>query len=361
MSISRHMIALLIGAAVLASCQKQEETVQEPVRPALSIIARQTPVAALQLTGTVQPKIESQLGFRVLGRMIARNVQVGDLVKQGDVLAAIDPLALELAVRAAQSEVSNAQAQLRYAIATETRQRALAEGRTGTQAARDEAEQGRKSANANLAKAQANLNKAEEQLSHTQLRAEFDGVVTATSAEVGQIVSAGKAVVTVARPEDRDAIVDVPLVGAQRLETGMPFEVTLQLDPSIRVNGVVREIAPQADTATRTQRIKVSLADPPEAFRLGSVVTVSAIVSKEARILLPASALLKDKGSVSVWRIDPTTKTVSRQPVKLNDEIVPGGTAWVSEGVQPGDRIVIAGIHKLKDGQAVRIDQEISE
>ena len=361
MSIRKHLIPLLIGAAALTSCQEQEETIREPVRPALFVIARQTPAVALRLTGTVQPKIESQLGFRVLGRMIARNVQVGDLVKRGDVVAAIDPLALELAVRAAQSEVSNAQAQLRYAIATDTRQRALAEARTGTQAARDEAEQARKSATANLAKAEANLNKAEEQLSYTQLRAEFDGVVTATSAEVGQIVSAGQAVVTVARPEDRDAVVDAPLAGTQQLETGMSFEVTLQLDPAIRANGVVREIAPQADTATRTQRVKIGLADPPEAFRLGSVITASAIVSKEEQIRLPASAVLLDKGSASVWRIDPETKTVSRQPVKVKGEIVAGETVWVSEGVRPGDRIVIAGIHTLKDGQAVRIDQEISE
>ncbi|MCF3642478.1 efflux RND transporter periplasmic adaptor subunit [Rhizobium sp. TRM95111] len=361
MSIRRSMAALLVGSAVLSSCQKQDEAPPQPVRPVLFVIARQTPVASLQLTGTVEPKIESQLGFRVLGRMIARNVQVGDLVKKGDVVAAIDPLALELAVRTAQSDVSNAQAQLRYAITTEDRQRTLAEARSGTEAAREEAEQGRKSASASLAKAQANLDKAEEQLSYARLRAEFDGVVTATSAEVGQIVSAGQAVVTVARPEERDAVVDVPLAAAQRLKPGMPFEVTLQLDSSIRAHGVVREIAPQADAATRTQRIKIGLADPPEAFRLGSVITASATISAEAQILLPSSAVLEEKGSVGVWRVDPAAKTVTLQSVKIAGELVPGGTVRVIEGVQPGDRIVTAGIHTLKDGQAVRIDQEVSE
>ncbi len=355
------MVALLLATTSLASCQDHDEAVQEAPRPVLSIVAKQTPAASLRLTGTVEPRIETELGFRVLGRVIARNVGVGDLVKRGDVVAAIDPLALELAVRSAQSDLSNAQAQLRNANTTEQRQRALAEARSGTEAALEEAEQGRRSAAASVAKAQANLNKAEEQLGYAQLRAEFDGVVTATSAEVGQVVSAGQVVVTIARPDERDAVVDVPQSAAEQLKTGEPFEITLQLDPAIATSGVVREIAPEAETVTRTRRTKIRLLDPPTAFRLGSVITAAATISDEPQILLPASAVLKAESSTSVWIVDTASAKVTRRAVKVGGEIVDGGTVQVTEGVAPGDRIVIAGVDKLKDGQPIRIDQEVSE
>ncbi|WP_105385380.1 efflux RND transporter periplasmic adaptor subunit [Neorhizobium alkalisoli] len=361
MSTRIKMVALLLATTVLASCQKQDEAVQEAPRPVLSIVAKQTPAASLRLTGTVEPRIETELGFRVLGRIIARNVGVGDLVKRGDVVAAIDPLALELAVRSAQSDLSNAQAQLRNATTTEQRQRALAEARSGTEAALEEAEQGRRSAAASVAKAQANLNKAEEQLGYAQLHAEFDGVVTATSAEVGQVVSAGQVVVTIARPDERDAVVDVPQGAAEQLKTGEPFEITLQLDPTIATSGVVREIAPEAETVTRTRRTKIRLVDPPTAFRLGSVITAAATISDEPQILLPASAVLQAESSTSVWVVDPASAKVTRRAVKVEGEIVDGRTVQVTEGIAPGDRIVIAGVHKLKDGQPIRIDQEVSE
>ncbi|MEZ2126959.1 MULTISPECIES: efflux RND transporter periplasmic adaptor subunit [unclassified Sinorhizobium] len=359
MSVRIAMTALLLGATALASCQKQGEAAQEAPRPVLSVVARQTPAALLSLTGTVEPKIETELGFRVLGRVIARNVDVGDLVKKGDVVASIDPLALELAVKSAQSDLSNAQAQLNNAVSTEKRQRDLAEARSGTEAALEEAEQARKTASANVGKAQANLDKAEEQLGYAQLHAEFDGVVTATSAEIGQVVSAGQTVVTIARPEERDAVIDVPQAAAQRLKIGAPFEVSLQLDPTIRTRGIVREIAPAAETATRTRRTKISLIDPPTAFRLGSVITATATISAEPRILLPASAVLQREGSTDVWLVDAAAKKVTLRPVKIEGEIVDGGTVRVTEGIAPGERIVTAGVHNLKDGQAIRIDQEV--
>lgn len=133
MSIRPKIIALMMGTALISSCTKQEEITEEAPRPVLSMTVRQTPATTLRLTGTIKPTIETELGFRILGRMIARNVNVGDVVKKGDVVAAIDPLALELAVRSAQSDVENSDAQLRNAVTTEQRQRALVESRSGTE------------------------------------------------------------------------------------------------------------------------------------------------------------------------------------------------------------------------------------
>ncbi|RUM03917.1 efflux RND transporter periplasmic adaptor subunit [Rhizobium chutanense] len=361
MSIRPKIIALMMGTALISSCTKQEESKEEAPRPVLSTTVRQTPATSLGLTGTIEPTIETELGFRILGRMIARNVNVGDIVKRGDVVAAIDPLALELAVRSAQSDVENSDAQLRNAVTTEERQRALLESRSGTEASLEEAEQARRTAAAAVAKAQANLDKAKEQLGYAQLQAEFDGVVTATSAEVGQVVSAGQTVVTIARPDKRDAVVDVPQAAAQKLKIGAPFEVTLQLEPSIRTTGVVREIAPEAETATRTSRTKIALTDPPAAFRIGAVISASATIAADPEIVLPSSAILAGVDGPTVWIVDVPAKKVTLRRVKIDGDVVDGGTVRITEGLSPGERVVVAGVHKLEDGQAIRIDQEISQ
>ncbi|MBP2448179.1 efflux RND transporter periplasmic adaptor subunit [Rhizobium leguminosarum] len=361
MSIRPKIVALMMGTVLISSCTRQEDNKEEAPRPVLSMTVKQTPATSLSLTGTVEPTIETELGFRILGRMIARNVNVGDVVKKGDIVAAIDPVALELAVRSSQSDVENSDAQLRNAVTTEQRQRALVESRSGTEASLEEAEQARRSATAAVAKAQANLDKANEQLGYAQLRAEFDGVVTAASAEVGQVVSAGQTVVTIARPDKRDAVVDVPQGAAQKLKIGAPFEVTLQLDPAIRTSGIVREIAPEADTSTRTSRTKIALADPPEAFRLGAVISASATIAADPEIVLPSSAILAGTDGTSVWIVDVPGKKVSLRRVKIDGDVVEGGTVRIAEGLAPGDRVAVAGVHKLEDGQAIRIDQEISQ
>jgi len=356
MNISITAGLAILGSLLLTSCQKQAEAHDEPPRPVLSVVVKSTAASALTLPGTVEARIETQLAFRVLGRVIARKVSVGDVVRKGDVVAAIDPLALELAVKSSQSELSNAQAQLTNAASTEERQRSLLESRSGSEAAYEEAELGRKSASAAVAKAQANLDKAEEQLGYAQLRAEFDGVVTATSAEVGQVVAAGQSIATIARPEQSDAVIDIPVASFDGLKVGSPFEVALQLDPTIRTSGTVREIAPEAEAATRTRRTKITLIDPPPAFRLGSVVTATATVDAQPTILLPSSSILTKDGKPNVWVVDTAAAKVSIRPIRIDGEIVEGGSVRIAEGVKPGDRVVIAGVHKLIDGQAVRID-----
>ena len=242
------------------------------------------------------------------------------------------------------------------AASTEERQRSLLESRSGSEAAYEEAQLGRKSASASVAKAQANLDKAEEQLGYAQLPAEFDGVVTATSAEVGQVVSAGQSIVTVARPDQRDVIIDIPVASFDGLKVGSPFEIALQLDPTIRASGTVREIAPEAEATTRTRRTKIMLIDPPEAFRLGSVVTATAAVVVDPKILLPSSSVLMKDGKPNVWVVDAAARKVSIREIKIDGDLVEDGSVKIAEGVNPGERIVIAGVHKLADGQAVRVD-----
>lgn len=357
MTSQKTIVALLLAATFLSACQKEEEPAEKP-RPVLSIIAQPAPAATLTLPGTVNARIETQFGFRVLGRIVARNVQVGDIVKKGDVLAAIDPLSLELAVRSSQSDLSNAQAQYANAVTNEQRQQTLFEKQSAAKATFETAQQERATAQANLAKAQANLDKANEQLSYALLLSEFDGVVTSTSAEVGQVVSAGQSVVTVARPEERDAVIDVPEAAVSLLKPGTAFDVALQLDPTYHAQGLVREVAPEADDATRTLRTKLALVNPPDALRLGAVITATATSDAQPIIRLPSSAIKRDGQKTLVWIVDAKAGSVSSRDVTLAPGSVPGGSVVVEAGVNPGDRVVVAGVNQLKDGQAVRIEQE---
>ena len=274
--------------------------------------------------------------------------------RKAPLLAALDPISLELAVRSALAAVANAQAQLVNASANETRQRTLFEQNNTAQAQLDSARMGMETAEAAVTQAQASLNKAQEQLGYAQLRADFDGVVTAVDAEVGQVVSPGQKVVTLARPDVREAVVDVPDELATSLADSARFEVASELNPSAKASGSVREIAPQADAATRTRRLRLTLDNAPETFRLGAVVRATLESGATPHIELPASAVLDADGKTSVWIVDPAANTVSAPPDC--DCCQPsGGSVEVAEGLAPGSRVVTAGVHSLTSGQLVRV------
>lgn len=351
----RSIIIASIFAALLATGCKQETTAPEPVRPVLSILVEPARSSDTAAAGTVEPRFKSDLGFRVLGRIIARPVDVGDSVYEGQTVAAIESTALELAVRAARAELSNSQAQLANASATEARQRTLITTDTIAKQTLDNAVQARAGAEASVARAQANLTKVLEQLGYAQLKSDFAGVVTAVGAEVGQVVSPGQSVVTVARPDIREAVIDIGPDFPVSLEIGLPFTVSLQLLPTVRVEGQIREIAPQADPETRTHRVRIALNDPPPSFRLGATVTARLSNDQSSILRVPESAVLTKEDQNFVWVVDPTAHTVSLQKIDLSrDE----GGIRVTGGLEPGTRIVIAGVHSLKQGQQVRIDQE---
>jgi RND family efflux transporter MFP subunit len=338
----------------LAGC-KQEAKAPEPVRPVLSMVLQQAATGSTIAVGTVQPRYEANLGFRVLGRLIARPVNVGDLVAEGQIIAAIDPTALELAVRAAKADVSKAEAQLENATSTEERKRTLIRTDATTKQTLDDAEEMRAGAQASTARARASLAKAIEQLGYTQVKAGFTGVVTAVGAEVGQVVSPGQGVVTVARLDAREAMVDLGPDFPAPLTVGLPFTVGLQLLPAVQVHGQIREIAPQADQVTRMRRIRITLDDPPESFRLGSTISARLDSEHGAVLRVPASAVLKESAATFVWVIDASTSTVSRQKVDLSED---DRGFRVTGGLAAGTRIATAGVHSLSQGQHVRIEQD---
>jgi RND family efflux transporter MFP subunit len=352
---TRILVAAGTLASVLLLVGCEETKAPEPVRPVLSMVLESDNPDSAVVVGAVEPRYKTDLAFRVLGRLTSRPFYVGDLVSAGQTVATIDATALELAVRAAKANLAQVEAQLVTTQATEERKRRLITTDATTKQTLDNAEQARAGAEASVASAQANLIKAKEQLSYATLKTDFAGVVTAVSADVGQVVSPGQSVLTVARPDIREAVVDIGEDFPVPLEIGLPFTVALQLLPSVQVDGKIREIAPQADSVTRLRRVRITLTNPPESFRLGSTVTAKPGKAQVSILHVPASAVLAQDGANFVWVVDQPANTVSLQKVDVAAE--PAGSR-ITSGLAPGERIVMAGVHSLKQGQKVRIEQD---
>jgi RND family efflux transporter MFP subunit len=353
---SHLLVAVLAATTALAGCRKEEEAAAPP-RPVLSLVVTPSALPGTRFAGVVQAKVQAALGSRVAGRLISRTVHVGDLVKKGDALAVLDATAHELAVRSARAELSSAEATLSSAVATEERQKTLRASNAAAQAAVESAEQSREAADAGLTRARTALVKAEEQLSYTRIQAEFDGVVVATGAEVGQTVSPGEAIVTVARPDERDAVVDIPEI-AETIALGDRFKVSLQINPAIAVKGMVREIAPSADAATRTRRVKIALENPPDTVRLGTTITAELEGPDLTAIMIPETAVLQKDGKPHVWLVDTQKGEVHLAPIETG--AATGRYLQVASGLKEGDRVVTAGVNSLEDGQKIRIEDGAS-
>lgn len=348
----------MLAPVLLTACNKKEAESIEVIRPLLSVVVKPEPVNRQQFAGLVEPRIQAELGFRLLGRVIKRDANIGDIVSKGQLLAMLDPLVLELALRSAEAELSNTEAELRNALLNERRQFQLSEVNSASKAEYENALLVKESADAAVARAKANLTKAREQLGYTQLRAEFDGVITAVAAEVGQVLSAGETAFIEAQPDVRDVVIDVPEDDIADLAPGVLFDISLQLDPSIQALGSVREIAPQSDATTRTHRVKISLIDPASSFRLGTIVSAFASSKKEPQIILPQSALLQDGDMAQVWVVNPDSSTVARRSVTFKNMDNNAENVIILSGLQAGERVALAGVHSLQQGQQVRIDAE---
>lgn len=359
----RRAVALLATALALAGCDREQAEAPVPVRPVLyTVMAPVTSDVFGPFAGTVEPRYSARLGFQTAGRVVARDVEVGDLVKPGQRLAALDARVPSFALNQAKADVADAEAQNINAAATAARQRTLFEQGAVTRAQIETVTAAADTAAARLVQARASLQKAQDQFGYTELRSDGAGVVTAWSVEVAQVVSAGQAVVTVARPDVVEAVVDIPDGLIDEVHPGEGFAVALQSAPAITARGAVREIAPQSDSATRTRRVRLTLEAPPPAFRLGTTVTVALTRPVPPRIALPATALRSRDGHDAVWLVVPGPAGGVEDRVVSRDVTVADRTAdavTVAAGLAADDRVVTAGVHSLSEGQAVRLGEPL--
>jgi RND family efflux transporter MFP subunit len=354
----------ILGSALClfatACSERDGKQTSQPPRPVLSIrIEPRTAAVFGPFTGAIQPRYQSTNGFQIAGRILTRNANVGDLVKAGQLLASLDPKLSLLSVKSAQANTANARATLINAQANEERKRKLLAFGTGgtTRAQVDDAIASCETAQAALDQALASLRKAQEQLGYTEIHAEYDGVISSWDAEVGQVVSAGQAVLTIARPDIKEAVFDVPAELMGRMQQGDPFTVSLLMNNTLSTSGTIREITPLAEASTRSQRVRLTVNNIPEAFRLGTTVKVTQALAIQHLIEIPAAALLKEEGQSKVWIVTP------HDTVELRDIVIgrqEGEVVEVVKGLTSGDRVVIGGIRSLTLGQPVRHPKEQS-
>jgi membrane fusion protein, multidrug efflux system len=350
---SRILTAALIAATV-AGCDQAKPPNPVEARPVRTVtVEGRADGEIVSLTGQIRAKDQVSLAFRLDGRMIERPVNVGDVLKAGQVVARLDPQNQQNELQSAQANLASAEALLTQARLTFSRQQELLKNGWTPQAKFDEAQQGLLTAQARVDSAQAQLRIAQDQLGYTVLTADAPGAVTSVGAESGEVVRAGQMVVQLARQGGRDAVFDVP---EQLIRTGPRdplVEIALTEDPKVKATGRVREVAPQADAATRTFQVKVGIVDPPEAMRLGSTVTGRIKLSAPPGVEVPASALTEANGRPAVWIVDPQSKTVSLRSIEVL-RYEPSSVV-TSQGLEAGDIVVTAGAQTLRPGQKVRL------
>ncbi|WP_233253271.1 efflux RND transporter periplasmic adaptor subunit [Paracoccus binzhouensis] len=333
--------------------RKPRPAPEPPPRPVVSIVVSDDMTAGASVPGVIAARIEVALGFQTLGRVTARNVDIGDTVGKGQVLATLNPEDLRGEVRAAQAAVDAARVELRTVQATADRTRALARRNVASAAQLEQVERALAAARAAEQQAESELIRARDAEGFAEMRAPFDGVISAVFANAGAVVSAGEPVVRLSAQDGIEAVIDLPDIALSRIRHGDPYEVWSETEPDRLLPATVSQIEPVADAVTRTRRIHLALPEDAD-LRLGALVRARPGSAATARLVLPQAAILDRNGAPHVWVVD---RTGNDARVALRGIAVQGpargGRVTVESGLDEGEEVVIRGIHSLTEGQSV--------
>lgn len=345
-------VYITVVCAALAACSKPVEKTED-IRPVRTVVLASSDIDVnAEFAGEVRARIESKLGFRVGGKIVSRKVDVGTLVKRGQVLMALDPQDLQLSQAQAMAALRSSETSRDLAQADAQRYRELRSKNFVSQAVLDEKESSLKAAQASVDAQQALYRGQANQANYATLIADVDGVVTQVEAEVGQVVSPGTPVVQVAKAGEKEIVIGLPEDKVDALRKLSDVQVRLWADPTRSVAGKIREISPVADPATRTYTAKVTIPDSLADAKLGMTAVVQ-FASKTAtpQIKVPLTALFHEKSATSVWVVE--NGTVKLVPVTVVGAA--GNELVLGSGVKPGQTVVTAGVNLLKPGQKVKI------
>lgn len=350
----RHLTALALCLLLpVSACQKQETAERQPIVVRSVEVKLSDYAPSTSLTGVIAARTLNNLSFQVGGRVAERSVDIGQRVTKGQVLARLDPQEQQSDVRAAQASLYAAQAQLRQAAAAFDRQKTLlAQGFT-TRRDYDQADQAQRVAQSGVESAQSQMSNAEDRLTYTELKASADGVVTARTIEVGQVVQAAQTVFTVAEDGDRDAVFNVDEALVARNPVAPDVMIALISDPRIKAPGQVREVSPAVDPASGSIRVKVMVPNTPIEMPLGAAITGTIVSKPQPAIVLPWQALMSDAGKPAVWTIDPATKAVALATIEVQS--FASGVVVVAKGLEVGQSVVAQGGQLLSPGQVVEV------
>jgi RND family efflux transporter MFP subunit len=349
----RHFSLLLALGLALAGCEQHDE--QFEPRPVRTIAVALKPIGEhRQAIGEVKPRYESDLSFRVGGKVLSRVVDVGASIRKGETLATLDTQDYQNRLRSAEADVRYADAALVEAQGSEWRKAKLLKDGWTPQATYDTALNNLRSAEARLIAAKATRDLINDQLNYTELKADFDGVITSVGAEAGQNVNAGQMVVKLARPDEKDGVFNIAETAFTELsETQLQALVWPLSNPELAVEGVVREISPVADPATRTYTVKVTLKNPPPQLRFGMSVAGRLKGQAALAVALPLSAVFEKNGSPAVWVLDQQSSSLTLRPIAVAR--YEANSVVIASGLTKGDIVVTAGVNSLTVGQKVRL------
>lgn len=333
-------------ALLLAACG-HEEAAPTTLRPAMVVQPQPSAQAMDSYPGEVRARYEPDLAFRIGGKVSKRLVEEGERVKANQPLAELDPQDVRLQLEATRAQVAAAEANLSLVRAERDRYKTLMDRQMVSRSQYDNSENLYRSGEARLKQIKAEFDVSSNQAGYAVLRAPQDGVVAKRAVEVGQVVSAGQTVFTLATDGEREVLISLPEQGFGRFKIGQPVSVELWSQPDQRFTGRIRELSPAADPKSRTFAARVAFTGGKVPAELGQ----SARVFIQADGVVPLSALSAENGASYVWRVLPDN-TLKRTPVRIGafgEKTVP-----VLEGLAPTDWVIAAGVHVLHEGQQVR-------
>jgi RND family efflux transporter MFP subunit len=350
--------SLALMAIALTGCNDTVAQKASPGRPVLiATVHYESESPERSFVGTINPRIETDMGFRVPGKVAKRLVEVGQTVDVGQPLATLDEVDLKLQAEQAEAEFRAATGVLAQAAAAEQRARELRTKGWATDATLDSAKAAGDEARARLNRAERSVDLTKNSLSYATLEADTRGVVTATLVEPGQVVASGQTAIRVARFAEKEAVVAIPETLLGRAKDGVAT-VSLWSDPDKKYIAKLREVAPSADAATRTYLAKFSLPGADDHVSLGMTATLTLTDPATERVArLPLSALFSEGGDPSLYAVD-DAGDVALKPVKVksyesNDVVISGG-------LDEGAKIVVLGVQKLDPAQKVRVVSSLS-
>ena len=353
LAVTAVSLALLLGG-----CGSQPKTADKPLLVKTQQAGRGVESQTGSYSGTVKGRYETNMSFQVGGRILNRNVQVGDHVNSGDVLMTIDPRDVVQQSNQGDAQVAAAKAQLDLAQSNLSRYQQLYAQEAIPAMVLDQYQTAYDSALAQYNQAVAGAATGHNALGYTALVASASGVISSVTAEAGQVVGAGQTVLTLVQTNELEVEINIPENHLGDVELGKTVQVSFWALKGVNVNGTVREISPMADSVSRTYKVRISIPNPPKGMQLGMTASVKCQErDRDNRdgLVLPLSAIYQINDTSQVWVVDKNTDTVSLKDIKF-EEI--GNNSVRVMGLNVGDIVVTAGVHKLRQGQKVRLMED---
>lgn len=342
------VLMLVMG---LSACEKPAAP-EVSIRPALVMTVNPIDFQSkFSIVGEIKPRYAAVQGFRVPGKITKRYVDVGETVKKGQRIARIDAADANLSVQADQAAITAAQANLDFAASELKRQQQLLDKQFISPAALDRYQTSYHMAKASFDQAKAKSAVTRNQSAYTHLYADRSGVINQINAEPGQVVAAGEPVVTIISPNDLEVHIPVAEANISQVKLKQAVKVKLWSNGSEYYQARVREIAPVADTVTRTYLVKLKLKNVDDKVKMGMTATAILPVAQTEQLMIPTAAVIQQEQQAIVWEVDDQNQ-VHAKPVRVAAYDENG--AIVADGLQAGDKIVIAGAHVLTENQQIQ-------